>query len=85
MFRGRNPREGKGSGSLKQSGNGNVSGGGWSVQSPPNKRRKRKMAYEEKYYDWIISDIFRKVKIEIKAKNFDDAIRAARNAYQNFS
>ena len=43
------------------------------------------MAYEEKYYDWIISDIFRKVKIEIKAKNFDDAIRAARNAYQNFS
>ena len=43
------------------------------------------MTNKEKIYDWIIYDIFRKVKIEIKAKTFDDAIRAARNAYPNFN
>lgn len=30
---------------------------------------------------WIVYDIFRKVKVEVEAPNFDRAIETARNAY----
>lgn len=43
------------------------------------------MTNEEIFFDWIIFDIFRKLKVEVKAKTFDEALRTARGAYPNFN
>ena len=42
------------------------------------------MTNEEIFFDWIITDIFRKLKVEVKAKTYDEAIRTASGAYPNF-
>lgn len=43
------------------------------------------MTNEEIFFDWIIFDIFRKLKVEVKSKTFDEALRTARSAYPNFN